>query len=130
MTFQGVTHLTLDDEISAHLLNSSRLKPDTTHKLRTHPAFLPADNTPSLQLISVCGWYSLGTYNPVLSWSACKSIAALLFQHNVSFSATLHNKRQPCCAVTFRLTQYPESLKYQLSFQQIFLPLGLWHNLQ
>lgn len=84
-TLLVATNLTLDDEISAQRPNSSCLTPDATHQLRTHPAFLPADNTVSLQLISVCGWYSLGTCNPALSCSACKSIAAFLFCYSVSF---------------------------------------------
>lgn len=88
MTFPGVMHLASDDEITAKLSNSSHLTPNATHQLRTHPASLPADNTPSLQLISVCGWYSLGTCNPVQCmqiYSSSSSLSCLLLD-------TLHEK--------------------------------------
>lgn len=56
----------LDDELSPQIVQSGRRRADATHKRGTHPAFLPTDKTQSLQLIRVCGWYSLGTCNPDL----------------------------------------------------------------
>lgn len=85
MTLLVAVNLTLDDEISAERPKSSRQAPDATHQLRTRSAFLPADSTLSLQLISVCGWYSLGTCNPVLSLSSCKSITAFICQNKACF---------------------------------------------
>lgn len=114
MTFPGVMHLTSDDEITAKLSNSSHLTPDATHPPRTHPASLPADNTPSLQLISVCGWYSLGTCNPVHCMQIYSSSSGL----SLSGSFWIH-----CMKKTFRLTQYPGSLN-QLSFQHVLLSSG------
>lgn len=55
MLWAEVKHLPLDDEIAAQLSDSFYLLSEATHHLRAHPAFLPADNTLSLQLIGVCG---------------------------------------------------------------------------
>lgn len=56
----------LDDELSPQIVRSGCHIAEATHKRGTHPVFLPTDKTQSLQLIRVCGWYSLGTSNPDL----------------------------------------------------------------
>lgn len=48
MTLLVAVNLALEDEISTERPKSSRQAPDATHQLRTHSAFLPADNDSEL----------------------------------------------------------------------------------